>query len=138
MNRILSYISLILSSLLLLLAFTACEDEKFYDDSYVGEGEATLSAEVLFKNFVPALDDNSRAVKGTALDGIDNLYLFVYSSNGQELLYNPIFKKGEGLNVTNDNYSTPSDGSYQPSGSVSLPTQQGSFEFNLPFGKYKI
>ncbi|MBD5252153.1 MAG: hypothetical protein HDS49_03880 [Bacteroides sp.] len=138
MNRILSYISLILSSLLLLLAFTACEDEKFYDDSYVGEGEATLSAEVLFKNFVPALDDNSRAVKGTALDGIDNLYLFVYSSNGQELLYNPIFKKGEGLNVTNDNYSTPSDGSYQPSGSVSLPTQQGSFEFKLPFGKYKI
>lgn len=134
MKRIISYFA----AALLLFAATSCIDEKIYDDTVIGEGEATLSAEVLFKNFTPALD-GSRATEGDALDGIYNLYLFVYNENGTELLYSPSFQKGVGegdIKVTNENTTLPSDGTYNPS--AETPTDRGTFNFKLPFGKYKI
>ena len=94
MKRIISYIA----SALLLLANVSCTDDKLYDDTVIGEGEAVLSAEVLFKNFTPALAQDSRTI-GTALDGIENLYLFVYSESGKQLLHSTSFKTGAGLYV---------------------------------------
>lgn len=132
MKRIISYIV----SAVLLWAASSCVDDKLYDDTVIGEGEAVLSAEVLFKNFTPALDNNSRATKGDALDGIENLYIFVYSENGQQLLHSTSFQNGAGLTVTKNNTTTPSDGSYDPK--ADTPTDKATFDYKLPYGKYKI
>ena len=131
MKRIISYIA----SALLLLANVSCTDDKLYDDTVIGEGEAVLSAEVLFKNFTPALAQDSRTI-GTALDGIENLYLFVYSESGKQLLHSTSFQNGAGLTVTKDNTTTPDDGSYDPK--ADTPTDRASFNYKLPYGKYKI
>lgn len=132
MNRILSYIT----SALLLLGAASCIDDKLYDDTVIGEGEAKISAEVLFKNFTPALDEDSRATPGDALDGLKNLYLFVYTENGGQLLYNPVFSINNGLNILTSN-STPGDGHYEPSRQEET-TARGDFDLNLPYGRYKI
>ncbi len=142
MKRIISY----LATALLLFASASCIDEKIYDDTVIGEGEATLSAEVLFKNFTPALD-GSRA-SGSALNGIENLYLFVYNEGGTDLIYSQVFDKNNGLTVIGggNTDTTPSDGQYEPDNKAPLPTdkgestgaKEGKISFTLPFGKYKI
>lgn len=124
-------------------AISSCSDERLWTgDDIIGEGEAHISAEVLFKNFTPALNGKtSRETGGTmgdALDGIDNLYLFVYSEDGKTLVYNTSFTKDSDLTVTDSNQSVPDDGEYEPNGSAALPTDRATFDCSLPYGKYRI
>ena len=58
----------ILIALAAAVAVTSCTDDRLWDDTEIGEGEAKVTASISFKNFTPALD-GSRAA-GTALDGI--------------------------------------------------------------------
>lgn len=58
----------ILLALAATLTVTSCTDDRLWDDTEIGEGEAKITASISFKNFTPALD-GSRAA-GTALDGI--------------------------------------------------------------------
>ena len=120
------------------IGLSSCSDERLWiDDDIIGEGEATISAEVLFKNFTSALDGNASRTAGNVLDGIENLYLFVYSADGQELLYNTSFA-GDDLDVSKTNTTLPSDGQYEPAGSAVTPTERATFNCNLPFGRYQI
>lgn len=142
MKKLSEYVSLLAISCVI-AAISSCSDERLWTgDEIIGDGEAHISAEVLFKNFTPALDGKtSRETGGTmgnALDGIDNLYLFVYSEDGKTLVHTTSFTKGSDLTVTNSNQSTPEDGEYDPDGSAALPTDRATFDCSLPYGKYRI
>lgn len=124
-----------------LFVTSSCADDRYLiDDPNIGEGEAKVTAEVTFKNFTPALDQ-SRSTDGTpgnALNGIENLYVFVYDISGN-LVYNPVYKDGdEGFTITT-NTEVPADGDgvdTDKDGKVS--TDKANFSFSLPYGKYHI
>lgn len=142
MKKLSEYVCLLAISCVM-AAISSCSDERLWTgDEIIGDGEAHISAEVLFKNFTPALDGKasreSGGTMGDALDGIDNLYLFVYSEDGKTLVHTTSFTKGSDLTVTNSNQSTPEDGEYDPDGSAALPTDRATFDCSLPYGKYRI
>lgn len=125
-----NFLKALLTSLTAAIAITSCSDDKFSLGPDPGEGQATLSAEILFRNYTPALS----RTPGTALNGIDNLFIFVYDTSGN-LIFNKSFNKGdEGFTIT-PNTEKPSDGT-----DVDIPvsTDKANFSFQLPYGKYRI
>ena len=92
-------------SLTLLLAsvFTSCEDELPYVSPEIGEGEATVSAEVEFRALEPALE--SRAA-GNAVDVIDQLWIVIYQVNadGSEI---GLYEKVRLYDKKDNNYVLP-------------------------------
>ena len=133
MNRIYNRILAALS-LLAAVAAPSCTDDRIWSDEEIGEGEAKISAAVTFKSFTPALND-SRSAAGSSLNSINNIYLFAYTEDGSELVASQLFDKTS-LNIPKD----PTN-NQKPAGStpeVENPTYTASFNFKLPYGKYKI
>ncbi|MDE6416494.1 MAG: hypothetical protein K2K68_05650, partial [Duncaniella sp.] len=145
------------------LIFTACEDELPYDDYVIGEGDASLSAEVEFHPLDPALD--SRAA-GNAVNTINELWMVIYKFNadGTEAgLYEKvkIYDSAEndyilpGSNFQIDqtgntgvpgdaaSVTPPSDTNVGPNdgavGGTGEATPRASFKLpNIPYGRYKM
>lgn len=71
--------SYIFAFLILSLSTVSCVDEKFYDPEDVGEGLASVTAEICFDNLTPAL---SRAVSGgssgTAINSMTDICVLLY------------------------------------------------------------
>ncbi len=74
----------ILITLVFSLAAVSCAEDPLYDPSYIGEGEAEVTAEVTFTPLCPAL---SRAVSGgtpgDAIKEIENLCIVFYNEKNE-------------------------------------------------------
>ena len=74
----------ILITLVFSLAAVSCAEDPLYDPSYIGEGEAEVTAEVTFTPLYPAL---SRAVSGgtpgDAIKEIENLCIVFYNEKNE-------------------------------------------------------
>ncbi|WP_297057587.1 hypothetical protein [uncultured Duncaniella sp.] len=70
------------------LAMSSCTDDVLLDSSYIGDGEAEITAEITFKPLYPALSSRSvtGGTPGNALKEIDNLMLLFYNTKN-ELVY---------------------------------------------------
>lgn len=122
-----------ISAAILGLAAASCADDKFYLPGDPGEGEADIAVTATFKSYGTALDE-SRTL-GNTLDGIDNLSVFVYDQNGENLIERHSFTK-EQLTSKPDNTDKPADGE-----GVDVPIATSKVSFQLPklnYGKYKI
>ncbi|MDE6651222.1 MAG: DUF3820 family protein, partial [Paramuribaculum sp.] len=126
-NKIYIAATIVLASLM-----SSCIDDNIISNEEIGEGNAKIAATVSFKNFTPGLTD-SRGTAGEELNSLKNLYIFAYSEDGSELLYTTNFTKAQ-LNPTNTNTQKPDGATSQ----VETPTESATFNFPLPYGKYKI
>ena len=119
----------------LLFACGCADDRYLFGDIDLGEGEAMLTAEISFKNYTPALT----RTPGKELNGIDNLFIFIYKENGT-LVEIKEYQKSE-LNIE-DNTVPPSDGQgvdVNGNGELTLPTSKATLkDIKLPYGKYQI
>lgn len=74
----------ILITIVFYLAAVSCAEDPLYDPSYIGEGEAEVTAEVTFTPLYPAL---SRAVTGgtpgDAIKEIENLCIVFYNEKNE-------------------------------------------------------
>ena len=122
-----------ISAAILGLAAASCADDKFYIPGDPGEGEADIAVTATFKSYGTALDESRTA--GDALDKIDNLSVFVYDQNGENLIERHSFTAQE-LTSEPDNNDRPADGE-----GVDVPIATSKVSFKLPklnYGKYKI
>lgn len=147
---------LLLSALML----TGCVDERFYVDD-PGEGEATISAEVVFSSVLNPLGSRSRAewpdsstvsplpvpgppVKGDVIKQINSLCIFIYRADGDKSLYKRILvsdPNADGVfNYTveeNGNTEHPEISSNSKGHQAETATPKASFTLKgIPFGKY--
>lgn len=120
----------ILSTFAALLLTASCTDDRglFWHED-VGEGEALLTAEISFKDYTPALTRTT----GNALNGIENLFVLIYTANGT--LFDVKEYSGTQLNLENNNVP-PSDGVGVDADE--LPTKKARVNLTLPYGKYQI
>ncbi|MDE6786136.1 MAG: hypothetical protein K2J46_03735, partial [Muribaculaceae bacterium] len=126
----------IFSMVIALLIACGCADDRYlFGDREVGDGEAMLTAEISFKNYTPALT----RTPGNALNGIENLFVFIYKENGTLVTIKEYQKSG--LNIE-DNTVPPSDGQgvdVNGDGELTLPTSKTTLkDIKLPYGKYQI
>lgn len=123
-----NFLKALLTSLTAAIAITSCSDDKFSLGPDPGEGQATLSAEILFRNYTPALS----RTPGTALNGIDNLFVIIFNGSGDFVDIRKFDR--DNLNITSSS-QTPPDGTgvEQP-----VTTDKASFSIDLPYGKYRI
>lgn len=130
----------ILITLVFSLAAVSCTEDPLYDPSYIGEGEAEVTAEVTFKAFTPS--KSSRAVEGGAsgslMKHIDNLCVvfYVIDDNQDKLAYTLFYDKLD----TEDSTDAPSDITYGESGhraeTTTLKTTIRIPKIN--YGKYHV
>lgn len=126
----------ILLLLLLSVAMPSCVDERFGIDPEIGEGEATLTATVVFSPVRDALK-GTRA-SGNALKHVNTLCVLLYDNEGKLAMKVPQSKL-ESLQIANNNNSmapdTPEDGGHQ----AESDTPKATFSISgIPFGRYKI
>lgn len=139
---------------------TGCVDERFYVDD-PGEGEATISAEVVFSSVLNPLGSRSRAewpdsstvsplpvpgppVKGDVIKQINSLCIFIYRADGDKSLYKRILvsdPNADGVfNYTveeNGNTEHPEISSNSKGHQAETATPKASFTLKgIPFGKY--
>lgn len=132
----------ILTAFSVIFFISSCADERYLmENGSIGEGEAVVSAEFIFKNFSPALDTRT---PGNALNGIENLYIFVYTTDGI-LFKRPFVYSKNDLNIDKNSYvpsdgegvdDTISDGSLKDDAKTEKASVKSGF--SLPFGKYHI
>ena len=142
--------------------FTSCEDKLPYISEEIGEGEATINAEVEFHALEPALE--SRAA-GNAVDAINELWVVIYNVNSSgtgDQLYekiriydstdNDYVLPGSDFSISKTNTANPGDAPTvtPPSGPNVGPndgavsgsgeaTPKASFKLtHIPYGRYKI
>lgn len=127
-----SFISILMVSLLLGLGATSCVNDFFDINNEIGEGEATLSARITFSPVKNALD-GTRA-SGTALKHINSLCVFIYDQDGK--LYRRV-RQDEllGLKIENNNNATAPDAGTPTE--TNTPVATFSVK-GIPFGKYYI
>lgn len=125
--------------LLLTVIFLAggCKDDLFYDPE-IGEGEGTLTAQVVFSPVLDALDNTRTA--GDAIKQIKSLCVFIYDRNNRLVRRVP---QSELLGLTfSDNDKMPAD-AYEnaPDGShqAEAKTPKATFSIEgVEFGRYYI
>lgn len=123
-----NHLKALFTSLAAAIAITSFSDDKFSLGPDPGEGQATLSAEILFRNYTPALSRTS----GSALNGIDNLFVIIFNESGDFVDIKKFDRNN--LNISSSS-QTPPDGTgvEQP-----VTTDKASFNIDLPYGKYRI
>lgn len=133
MKKFLNKISAIFSATLLTVS-AACVDERFAIDTEIGEGEALLTASVVFS---PVRDALSTRSSGTALKHIESLCVLLYDKDGNLAMKVPQADLKNLQFTDNDKMApdTPADGGHQaesttPKASFSIP--------GIPFGHYRI
>lgn len=132
----------ILAILMLAIGLVSCVDDQLYNPDEIGEGEASISADVTFRPLSSALQ--SRATGGTpgdAIKKISNLNIIVYTESGK---LSGIYPISEDNITTSDNTNMPDDalsddilGNY----GHQAETKTTTATFNLPkipYGKYRI
>lgn len=123
------------------VALSACRDDLLYDNSIIGDGEASISATVSFIPMGTGLDTRS---SGTAIKEINSLCVLVYTLDGN--LFDTYTSTTAGEMV---DYSCTQDGntdypSDAPTGTgldhaSESKTPKATFKIsNLPYGKYHI
>lgn len=117
------------------LLMQSCQDDRYlFGNGEIGEGEATLTAEISFKNYTPALT----RTPGNALNGIENLFVLVYTETGA--LYDVKEYSGDELNITS-NTTPPADGEgvdVDADGQLLQATQKATLNVTIPYGRYQI
>lgn len=135
MNRIKIIFQILLATLLFTLP--SCRDDVF-DFEIIGEGEATVSMNVVYQPFVSALDTRS---PGTAISGgIKSLSVLVYTTD--HTLYK-VFNRGDLENWDYKEFGNtdmPNGEDGKPEGTSTEKTARVSFDLPepLPFGRYRI
>lgn len=129
----------ILITIVFSLAAVSCAEDPLYDPSYIGEGEAEVTAEVTFKAFTPS--KSSRAVEGGAsgslMKHIDNLCVVFYAidDNQDKLAYTLFYDKL----YTEDSTDDPSDITYGESGRAETTTLKTTIRIpKINYGKYHV
>ncbi len=129
----------ILITIVFYLAAVSCAEDPLYDPSYIGEGEAEVTAEVTFKAFTPS--KSSRAVEGGAsgslMKHIDNLCVVFYAidDNQDKLAYTLFYDKL----YTEDSTDDPSDITYGESGRAETTTLKTTIRIpKINYGKYHV
>lgn len=125
----------ILAFILLFIGLSSCEDERIYDPSFIGEGEATIAAEITFTPLQAAL---SRAVEGgtegNAHKVLNNIHLVFYKENG-EFAYHFPFENPDVSPSKDKPSDKPGDGEHR----AEEETLKSSLHIPMvSFGKYKI
>lgn len=124
------------------MVLSSCKDELLYDNSIIGEGEASISATVSFIPMGTGLDTRA---SGTAVKNINNLCVLIYTEGG-ELFNSYTDGQLEGYKCKQDgNQAYPDD---VPPGDVSdskfdtsseSATPKATFKIpNIFYGKYRI
>lgn len=146
--------------LLMAFIFTACEDELPYVSPEIGEGEATINAEVEFRSLEPALE--SRAA-GNAVDKINELWVVIYNvkADGSDAgLYDKVrlYRASDDYTLPYSDFQIDQTGNSTYPGPTSSPsgadnvgpddgeisgsgqkTPHATFKLNnIPYGRYKI
>ncbi|MDE5793540.1 MAG: hypothetical protein K2I08_02345, partial [Muribaculaceae bacterium] len=124
----------IFSMVIALLFACGCADDRYlFGDRDLGDGEAMLTAEISFKNYTPALT----RTPGKELNGIENLFVFIYKENGTLVT----IKEYQNPDIV-ENKVPPSDGQgvdVNGDGELTLPTSKTTLkDIKLPYGKYQI
>ncbi len=124
----------IFSMVIALLIACGCADDRYlFGDRDLGDGEAMLTAEISFKNYTPALT----RTPGKELNGIENLFVFIYKENGTLVT----IKEYQNPDIV-ENKVPPSDGQgvdVNGDGELTLPTSKTTLkDIKLPYGKYQI
>lgn len=125
-------------SLFALLGLTSsCVDDYFDIDPEVGEGEADVTAKVVFSPVLNALGENTRAA-GDALKHINSLLVVVYDKDNKfvekHLVWNNSQSQGNyGCTVENNNNDTD----VPPAAETKTPVAKFTIP-GLQFGKYHI
>lgn len=106
MNLRITNIFAILMAILISGITASCAEDMLYDPSYIGKGEASISAEISFQAFKPSkVSRNAEGgAPGDVMKHIDNLCIAFYDEQG-ELAYS-FFYDGPETETTTDN---PSD-----------------------------
>ena len=92
---------------MLVIGLVSCVDDRLYDPDEIGEGEASISADVTFSPLSEAL--TSRAAGGTqgdAIKKISNLNVIVYTESGKFVGIYPI---SDSKITTSENTGMPDD-----------------------------
>lgn len=117
---------------------SSCVDDYFDIDPEIGEGEADLSATVVFSPVRNALGRDTRA-EGDALKHIKSLCVFLYTKQGDDIkLYKRIPQTQlEGLEIENNNNATAPDAVGENEHVAETATPQATFSIRgIPFGRY--
>jgi|GEM_PF-924227 len=132
---------ILLSLPLILLAATSCQDDFPSDGFVVGEGEATVSAQVNFHPLTTNANSVSRA-PGNAISVVNDMTVFVYNDKEDELIRiipDSELRSDCGLEIDDDgNTDMPNDAGGKPA-QAEETTARAKFTLkNFPFGKYRI
>lgn len=141
MNKVFCYI---LSFFVVVSVLTACEDDRLYDPSYVGEGDAELTAEVTFNSLASALSraEVSGGTPGDAIRDINTLCIALYAQDGSFVKKYFFDKSDPDMSVTDseDNPSdTPSSADPLPGHRAEKTTKKATVKLGkVPYGRYRI
>ena len=134
------YIFLVVSALL--LTFTSCRDELFYnpDDYIIGEGNADMNVSVTFRDLEPALESRSA---GNAVDKVNSLWVVLYNIVEKDtVFYKKILASGLTDYVIDQtgNSDEPSDAEKGDNlGPTGEKTPKATFTLHdIPYGRYQM
>ena len=113
-----------------LLGFSSCSDDVLIpgDETFIPEGNGTISATVNFKPFVGTL--NATRSAGDAIKEVESLYVLLYDEDGN--LVDNFDAKAESENFKEDKHNYNNE--------LSAETEAPCITFNklVPYGKYYI
>lgn len=143
--------------LTMLFPIASCRDELLYDPSYVGEGEATIDAELSFYEITGNLntraDENnvggvSGGTDGNAIGKVNSLCVLLYKTDGtllrvfnQSELADYVCKNTDDVGVSDDQLNTDSasDAISSDQHQAESKTAKASFKLTgVPYGKYRM
>lgn len=138
----------ILAFLLLFFSAQSCVDDGLYDSEFIGEGEATISAEVFFDNPTPALSrSTSGGSSGTAINDMSSICVLFYTSHGKiakdasdnplKFYFNDIKTEKVDNEKPGDAPDTEQGEHWAQTGATSTVKAKMTL-YNVPFGKYKV
>lgn len=145
MRNFMNYMTVCLSALFLTLTFvfTSCEDDYLYDPSFIGDGDADVTAEITFPALRTAL---SRAVEGgtagDAIRDINSVCILLYNADTGGFVRKYYFH-GESPDMTISE-TTDRPGDYASgNGDERVDSEETTMRATvrlgiIPFGKYKI
>ncbi|WP_300741384.1 hypothetical protein [uncultured Duncaniella sp.] len=123
----------ILLTLVIALAAVACAEDPLYDPSYIGEGEAEVTAEVTFTPLYPSLSRSvTGGTPGDAIKEIENLCIVFYNEKNEYVNH---FYYDEPL--TTESKERPDD--YNDTNRAETTTRKATVKIpKLSYGKYHV
>lgn len=132
------YITLAICAVL----FNACRDDLEIPDDIIGDGEAALSASVVFEPLI-GINNDSRGTAGDALNKLRNIAVVVYRQEGEHMELYKLYQQSDLTDVAfkNENTAMPGDidtshGEHQAQATSYRATF--GLKGGLPYGRYRI